>query len=73
MKKFIFGCILMLCGVIGGTGWLIAKMLLVQPGAWSTVFGIFHVGDLEGYIVMVFYIIAIVGMVIAIKSMREDK
>lgn len=28
MRKFIFGCVLMLCGVIGGTGWLIGRALL---------------------------------------------
>lgn len=27
MKKFIFGCVLMLCGIIGGTGWLIASAI----------------------------------------------
>ena len=40
MKKLIFGSVLMLCGVIGGTGWLIASTSIVQGGAWSTVLNV---------------------------------
>ncbi len=71
MKKFVFGCVLMLCGAICGTGWIVAYTSLVQPGAWSSIMNIF--GRLDGYIVILFYILAIAGAIIAIKAMREDK
>ncbi len=71
MKKIIFGCVLMLCGAICGTGWIMAYTSLVQPGAWSSITNIF--GRPDGYIVILFYILAIAGAVIAIKAMREDK
>ncbi len=76
MKKFIFGCVLMVCGIIGGTGWVIAAMSLVQPGAWSTAFNMFPIigfGGPDGIVVILFYVLAIIGTVLAIKSMKEDK
>ena len=76
MKKFIFGCVMLLCGMLSGTGWVIAGTSLVQPGAWSSVTNLFPIighGDIDGYIVLFFYILAIVGAVIAIKSIKEDK
>ncbi len=75
MKKFIFGCVLMLCGAICGTGWIMAYTSLVQPGAWTSVTNIFPIigfGRFDGYIVMLFYILAAVGSIIAIKAMGED-
>ncbi len=74
MKKLIFGCTLMLLGAICGTGWLMAKASLVVPGAWSTILNVFPSGGsgcLDGYIIILFYIIAIVGTVIAIKAVKE--
>lgn len=73
MKKFIFGCILMLCGIIGGTGWLIARVAIVEAGAWSTVFNVFDFCEIECYIILLFYALAIVGTVIALKSINGDK
>lgn len=32
MKKLIFGCALMISGMIGSSAWLIAHVLLVEPG-----------------------------------------
>lgn len=73
MKKLIFGCTLMLCGAICGTGWLIAFCCAcVEPSAWSTVLNIFGFGRTDGYIVILFYILAIVGAVITIKALKED-
>ncbi len=71
MKKFIFGCVMMLCGVICATGWITASASLVQPGAWSSVTNIFY--DIDGYIVLFFYALAIVGTVIAVTSIKEKK
>jgi hypothetical protein len=73
MKKLIFGCILMLCGINGGTGWLIAKASTVQGGAWSTVLNVFDFGRPECYIIILFYALAIVGAVVSTKALKEDK
>ena len=73
MKKLIFGCTLMLCGIIGGTGWLIASASIVQGGAWSTVLNVFSFGKTEGYIIILFYVLAVVGVVVATKALKEDK
>ncbi len=76
MKKLIFGCTLMLLGAICGTGWLVAYSSLVEAGAWSSLFNIFPIvgfGRKDGYVVILFYIIAVVGAVIAIRSIKQDK
>lgn len=75
MKKLIFGCMLMLCGAICGTGWLIAYSNLVQPGAWSSILNMFPIigfGRLDGYIVILFYVISIIGLVISLQALKEE-
>lgn len=73
MKKLIFGCVLMLCGIIGGTGWLIASVSIVQGGAWSTVLNVFNFARTECYIIILFYALSVVGTVVATKALKEDK
>ena len=63
----------MLCGVIGGTGWLIASVSIVQDGAWSSILNVFNFGDVECCIILLFYALAIVGAVIATKALKENK
>lgn len=72
MKKLIFGCALMLCGVIGGTGWLIAYCSLVQGGAWSTVMHVFDRVP-ECFIIIAFYAVAVFGAVAAVTALKEKK
>lgn len=72
MKKLIFGCTIMLIGAICGTGWIIAYCCAcVTPGAWSTVLNIFP--SVDGFIAAVFYLIAVLGIVISVKSLKDDK
>ena len=75
MKKLIFGCTLMLVGMIGFVGCLIAEVTLVQPGAWSGFFHVFtskyHV--LEAIIIITFLLVSVIGTVISIKALKEDK
>lgn len=71
MKKFIFGCVLMICGMIGSSAWLIAKVLLVEPGAWSTVLNIFDFGRVDCYIILFFYLVTIFGALIAVKELKK--
>ena len=76
MKKFIFGCMLMLCGSICGTGWLIAEASLIQRGAWSTMMNLLPgigYGMPSGYLILLFYIIAIIGAAIAAIELLEKK
>lgn len=70
MKKLIFGCTLILSGMIGSSAWIIAHALLVEPGAWSSVTNIF--GSIDGIVVILFFVIAVLGTIIAIRAMRED-
>lgn len=73
MKKFLLGCTMMLLGCICGTGWLIARVSIVGAGAWSTIFNVFDFRTPECYIILLFYAIAIVGAIFAIKALNEDK
>ena len=73
MKQLIFGCALMLCGIIGGTGWLIASVSIVQAGAWSTILNVFDFGNIECYVILFFYALAVVGTIIATKALKEDR
>jgi len=43
----------------------------VEPKAWSTVLNVFS--DMDGFIAISFYLIAVLGTVIAIKALKEDK
>lgn len=69
MKKLVFGCALMISGMIGSVGWLIAGASLVQNGAWSTLFNIFSKAD--GAVVIIFLLISIAGGIIAATSLKE--
>ena len=72
MKKVILGCTLMLVGAICGTGLMIAHCCAcVEPGAWSTVLNIFS--GMDGFIAIVFYLIAVLGTAVAIKALKECK
>ncbi|MBQ9083720.1 MAG: hypothetical protein IJY28_09525 [Clostridia bacterium] len=73
MKKLIFGCTLMLCGILGGNAWLLAQAVRIEPGAWSSMTNMFPLigfGRPDGYIVLFFYAIAIVGTVVAIQALK---
>lgn len=71
MKKLIFGCALMISGVIGAAGFLIAGALLIEPSAWSTLFNIFS--KPEGIAALLFLLAAVAGGVIAVLSLKEGK
>ena len=70
MKKLIFGCTLILSGMIGSSAWIIAHAILVEPGAWSSITNIF--GSIDGIVVILFLVIAILGAIIAMRAMKED-
>ena len=73
MKKLIFGCALMIAGIIGFVGCLIADISLVQPGAWGGFFNVFDFSEIETYIILAFLLVSIIGTYIAIEALKDDK
>ena len=56
----------MLCGVIGGTDWLMTAMTLISHNFLKS-------GRESLIILLPFYILAVAGAVIAVKAMKEEK
>ena len=77
MKKLIFCCVLMLSGVLGGTGWVLARAIMASAHGWESLSHLFSFGlnswGAERFFIAVFYALAIIGTVIAIKAIKEDK
>ena len=77
MKKFIFGCILMLSGIFGGTGWVLSRAIMASSHGWDSLSHLFSFGLdnwwVERFFIIAFYIIAIIGAIIVIKDLKEDK
>ena len=61
MKKVVFGSALMLCGMIGSAGWMIVDAI---GGWWSNLDEIFALS---------YFIVSVVGMIIAITGLKKDK
>ena len=78
MKKIILGCTLMLCGVIGGSGWIIAYVLRLglttATDPYGSVMKCFHEMGRSSdiYIAIIFYIIAVIGLGIAVYSFKDS-
>ena len=70
MKKVITGAAMLLSGVIGLVGWFIACALTVQPGARSRVWGCLN--GMEWIPVIVFAVLAIYGLVLALKCCKDE-
>lgn len=71
MKKFIIGCFLMLCGIIGGTGWVIAYTIsFCQTG--QTLVNLLDGTAIPAIsnIISLFYFIAIIGFTFAIFNTK---
>ena len=68
MKKFLFGAILMLFGIIGGSSWLIA-LAIVERNCVSLL-ELFPECK-EMYIIIVFYVIAMLGGYILIDNLDK--
>ena len=76
MKRLLFGCTLMLCGILGGSAWLLARTSLAAPGAWSSAANMLPgigYGGFDGVMVLLFYVIAVIGLVQAIRGLKSDK
>lgn len=76
MKKFIFGCILMVSGILGGTGWVLARASMAASLGWASLSHLFSFSSdwwAEQFFIIAFYSIAIIGAVIVLKTLKEDK
>jgi len=71
MKHMLFGCTLILSGVIAAMGWINACVGLVQPGSRSSVGGCLDPGD--WVIVALCLTVAVIGLVFAVRSLRTGK
>jgi uncharacterized membrane protein len=72
MKKTILGSALMLSGVIGFVGWIIACTNTVESGAWS---GVGVLGNLKGadfIISIIFIVISVLGFLVTLRSIKND-
>ena len=70
MKKMILGTGLLLSGVVGFAGWCIAATQTVEAGSKSSILGCLNGKD---WIVLFVFAMTIVGLVIAIRAMKEEK
>lgn len=72
MKKFLLGLALFLGGQIGLSGWLIANTSLVGRGGGASVVSALRMG--EGVAVAVLFVLmALVGLVLAIYEIVQEK
>ena len=74
MKKFVFGCILIMGGIIGGTGWLIAYACL-RPNSNPSLLQIITspLINYDGNVILFFYIIALIGLFLCIIDIFVKK
>lgn len=77
MKKFILGCVLIFSGIAGGTGWLIAAAIIQGSGASPSLLE--ALANMENplrrdaFVVIIFYIIAILGGILVAQNIRDEK
>lgn len=71
MKKLLFSLTLLLGGIIGFVGWSIAVTQTVQAGATSGALSCFN--DFDFIILLIFMIMASVGLILSIKEVRTDE
>lgn len=71
MKKMIFGTGLLLSGVVGFSGWCIAATQTVETGSKSSILGCLYGED--WIVLLIFAAMTIVGLVIDIRAIKEEK
>lgn len=68
MKKFILGCVLLLAGVIGFSGWIIA--CTNYGSGYSTTLSYLSRGN--WVIALLFISISVIGLIISIIEIKKD-
>lgn len=70
MKKFIFGCVLMLCGTIGFSGWAIACTNYASGYTRTVTYLYQHMSD--RIYTLLFIGIFLCGLVLTLKELKKD-
>ena len=70
MKKLILGCTLILSGIIGGTGWLIAHACML-PNSYPSL--IDSLTGSDGSVIVLFYAAAVIGIILCIADVIDGK
>ena len=70
MKKLLLGLGMLLSGTVGFTGWCMAAVMKVEPGARSRIFGCLYGTDWLP--VLFFAAMAAAGLVLAVREARRD-
>lgn len=68
MKKFIFGCVLLLAGVIGFSGWMIA---CTNNGSGYTEILSYLYGS-DWIIALLFIGMSVIGLIISFIEIKKD-
>ena len=70
MKKLLLGLGMLLSGTVGFTGWCMAAVMKVEPGARSRIFGCLYGTD--WLLVLFFAAMAAAGLALAVREARRD-
>lgn len=70
MEKMVFGLGLLLSGIIGFTGWCIAAVQKVEPGARSRILGC--VNGEEWIVLSLFAVMAVAGLIISVIEFKKE-
>lgn len=71
MKPFLFGLTLFLGGIIGFVGWIIANVLVIEPGGVSSIISVLRSSPLGLPITVIFVFISIVGLIVSLLSIKK--
>ena len=71
MKKLLLGLGMLLSGTVGFTGWCMAAVMKVEPGARSRIFGCLYGTDWLP--VLFFAAMAAAGLALAVREARRDR
>ena len=71
MKKLIFGCTLMLSGIMGFVGWVNACL---TGGVVISTFSTLGSNSFTDWIIIILFVaMAVFGAILAIQSLKDDK
>lgn len=72
MKKLLLFITIFIGGLIGVLGWIIANVLLIQPGGVSSVLSALRSSTGGVPILLLFVVMAISGLLLAILEIIKD-
>lgn len=66
MKTLLFGLTLFVGGIIGSLGWIIANVLIIEPGGVSSISSALHSSPFGFPITIGFILMSIIGLIISL-------